>query len=225
MKGEIKNMKRYGDLINKIATKENTLDAFHRAKHGKSRYQEIRVFKGGELPIFLAEMIAKDLKNENYINSTIKYEHIRRLESGKIRDIYKIPFYPHRIIQWAILNVIQPILISKFDFHSYASIPNKGVHKALKYVKIAVNRVPDDSYVFKMDIKKFYESIDKDILIHKLHKIIKCKPTMKLLEFIVRSFKGNGLPIGNLLSQYFANLYLTDLDKYCRHTLKLKKLF
>ena len=106
---------------------------------------------------------------------------------------------------------------------TYASIPNRGIlfgtNRVSKFIK---NNKYD--YYLKFDIKKFYPSIDKEILKNKVANLIKCNDTLNLIFKIINSCE-NGIPIGNYLSQYLANLYLSELDHYCKENLKCKGYF
>lgn len=163
-------------------------------------------------------MRLKDLKNtlESKLYKTSKYD-VFKIYEPKERDIYRLPFYPDRIVHHSIMNVMEKIFVNTFIHQTYACVKRRGIHKCLQD---ASRGVKENKYCLKMDIKKFYPSIDNDILKFLLRKKVKCKDTLWLLDEIIDSEKG--VPIGNYLSQYFANFYLTYFDHYCKEVLKLK---
>lgn len=112
----------------------------------------------------------------------------------------------------AIMNVLEPVFEKQFIFHTYACRKGKGSHKAIKY---AFCKAKNCEYFLKLDVKKYFENIDHNILKRKLSKILKDKDCLDLLFDIIDSFSiEKGLPIGNLTSQFFANLYLSELDHF-----------
>ena len=117
------------------------------------------------------------------------------------------------------MNVLEPIWDNLFIHNSYACRKGKGQHrgstKCAEYVR-------KNKYCLKCDIKKFYPSINHDILFNIIKKKIKCKKTLNLLHDIIYSIEGEtNTPIGNYTSQWFGNLYLNELDMYVKHVLKI----
>lgn len=111
--------------------------------------------------------------------------------------------------------------MKQFISTTYSCIKGRGIHKCLKDLKCALCKHPNETtYCLKFDIKKFYPSINHRILKRIIRRKIKDKTLLKILDEIIDS--ANGVPIGNYLSQYFANLYLTPFDRYCKSTLKCK---
>jgi len=125
------------------------------------------------------------------------------------------------------MNILQPIWEKTFISHVYSAIPGRGLHAAVIELKRWLKDAPSTTYCLKFDVKNFYPSVDHNILLSLIQRKIKCEDTLWLLEEIVRSPGGNkNIPIGNYLSQYFANIYLNPLDRYikedlsCRHYLR-----
>lgn len=116
------------------------------------------------------------------------------------------------------MNVLEPIFVKTFISQTYACIKGRGIHKASFKLR---EYIKDEKYCLKLDIKKFYPSIDNEILKQLLRRKIKDRELLVLLDSIIDSAKG--LPIGNYLSQYLANFYLTYLDHYIKEVLKVKK--
>lgn len=103
-------------------------------------------------------LINHEFRTSNYVTFTKK-------DSRKERLIYKLPFYPDRIVQWAVLQVIEPQLLSFFTDDTYSAIPNRGIHAAFKKMRKDMDEHPDEMvFCCKIDCKKFYPSIDHDIL-------------------------------------------------------------
>ena len=140
---------------------ENLELAFKHARKGKGWYREVKEVESN-LSYYLTE-IQKMLMNHTF--HTSEYATFTKKENGKVREIYKLPFFPDRIVQWAVLQVIEPQLLSFLTDDTYSAIPNKGIHAALKKLRKAVDEHPDElKYCLKIDCKKFYPSIDHDIL-------------------------------------------------------------
>lgn len=120
------------------------------------------------------------------------------------------------------MNKVEPLFKRGMYEFCCASIKGRGIQRGMNYVKrILVNDRKHTKYCLKLDIKKFYPSIDKEILKKKFRKIIKDKDTLYLMDLIVDS-STEGVPIGNFTSQWFANYYLQDLDHYIKEELKVK---
>ena len=144
----------------------------------------------------------------------------KRIYEPKERLIYKLPFYPDRIVQHALMNVVEPIWDSLFIYHSYACRSGKGIHSGSR---LTMEFVRKHRYCLKCDISKFYPSLDHDILFRIIQRKIKCSDTLWLIHDIIYSFPGGkNVPIGNYTSQWFGNLYLNELDQLLKHQYKIK---
>ena len=122
------------------------------------------------------------------------------------------------------MNIVEPIWVNQFIEHTYSCIKGRGIHKCAKDVRKALDRdIEGTKYCLKLDITKFYPSINHDILKHIIRKKIKDKRLLDLLDSIIDS--ADGVPIGNYLSQFFANLYLSDFDHWVKEVLKVKYYF
>lgn len=211
-------MKRYGNLYAKIYDLENLVLAHKNARKRKTFYSEVKVIDADPMP-YLRE-IQKSLINHTY--QTSKYTIFDKFDSGKIRTIYKLPYYPDRIVHWAIMQVLEPIIVNTFTINTCASIPGRGIHKALMLEDKYLKSDPEGTkYCLKLDIKKFFPSVDHDILIKMLYRKFKDPELLDLLEGIIRSVD-SGLPIGNYLSQYLANFYLAYFDHWLKEKKKVK---
>jgi retron-type reverse transcriptase len=155
---------------------------------------------------------------------TSKYE-VFTIYEPKEREIYRLPYYPDRIVHHAIMNVLEPIWISIFTADTYSCIKSRGIHAAAKSVKKALVSDPDGTtYCLKLDVRKFYPSIDHEILRRIIRKKIKDERLLALLDEIIGSV-AVGVPIGNYLSQYFANLYLSYFDHWLKEVKQVKHYF
>lgn len=122
------------------------------------------------------------------------------------------------------MNIVEPIWVKQFIEHTYSCIKGRGIHKCAKDVRKALDRdIEGTRYCLKFDITKFYPSINHDILKHIIRKKIKDRRLLELLDSIIDS--ANGVPIGNYLSQFFANLYLSDFDHWVKEVLRVKYYF
>ena len=145
-------------------------------------------------------------------------------DSGKDREIFKLSYFPDRICQWAILQVIEPYLVKNFIKNTYSAIPGRGIHLALHDIDQAVQHdVPGTQYCLKIDARKYYPSINHDILKKKYRRLFKDDDLLWLLDEIIDSTPGDtGIPIGNYLSQYSGNFYLSSFDHWMKEVKHVK---
>lgn len=213
------NMNRKNNLIQKIYEKENIKRAFYNARKGKLHYREVKQIQANQDHYF--SELQQTLQSGTFKNSS--YEVVTKKTGGKTRQIYKLPFYPDRIVHHCILQVLQPIWMSVFIRDTYATIPGRGIHDGVYRLKNATKDTVNTRYCLKIDIKKYYPSIDHEVLKQIVRKKIKCSGTLQLLDEIIDS--APGIPIGNYVSQWFGNLYLAYFDHYVKEQLKVKHYF
>lgn len=211
-------MKRYNNLFDKIVSLDNLYEADKRARRQKSHRPEVILFDKNKDKLLLD--LQRKLINGEY--ETSEY-YVFKIYEPKEREIFKLPYYPDRIVHHAIMNIMEPIWVSAFVKGTYSCIRKRGIHKALKDVKFALKDEINTQYCLKLDIRKFYPSIDHDILKTIIRKKIKDKRLLSLLDEIIES--AQGVPIGNYLSQFFANLYLTYLDHWIKEQKKVRYYF
>ncbi|MFT3994756.1 MAG: reverse transcriptase/maturase family protein [Dysgonomonas sp.] len=207
-------MKRIGDLYNKICDIDNLYLAYSKARLGKGKTYGVLHFEK-DLDENLLQ-IQRELIDETY--RTSQYD-IFTIHDPKERIIYRLPFRD-RVVHHAIMDVLENIWTSVFISHTYSCIKGKGIHGALKHIKNDLNNIDDTKYCLKMDIRKFYPSIDHDVLKDIIRKKIKDKKLLKLLDGIIDS--APGVPIGNYLSQFLANLYLSYFDHWLKECKRIK---
>lgn len=216
-------VKRYGNLWEKVVSIENITQAYIESRKGKTSKPGVARVDEDPTP-FLLE-IQRLLVTHEYKSG--EYREFPIHERGKDRLVYDVDYFPHRIVHWALMLVIRPILMNSIGDHSYAAMKGRGSHQALAKLKNYLRKDPEGTrYCFKMDVKKFFPSIDKDLMMRKLERKIKDPDVLWLCGEIIYGYPGPGLPIGNYTSQYFANYYLSSIDRYmkqqfhCKHYLR-----
>ena len=211
-------MKRYNNLFAKIIDIDNIKLAHRNAKKGKAHYVEVQQIEGN--PDKYIMEIHNRLANKTF--KTAKYQ-TKNIFEPKKRTIYKLPYFPDRIVHHAIMNVMQPIWDKVFIYDLYSAIPGKGLHRGVERLHHFMKDKENTTYCLKFDIKNFYPSISQEVLYNLVARKIKCKDTLWLLEDIIRSPEGKiNLPIGNYLSQYFSNIYLNWFDHWLKEDKGMK---
>lgn len=211
-------MKRINNLYEKICSIENLQLADKRARKGKGDQYGIAVhdkIRGCNILILCEILLNKTYKTSPY-TSFLVYE-------PKEREVYRLPYFPDRITHHAIMNVMESVWVNVFTADTYSCIKGKGIHAAANAVRKALYDLPGTQYCLKLDIKKFYPNIDHEILKQIIRKKIKDNDLLWLLDEIIDS--APGVPIGNYLSQYFANLYLTYFDHWIKEEKGIKYYF
>ena len=165
-----------------------------------------------------------EIKNNEYTVGEYK-EFI--IYEPKKRVIKKLPFKDRILHQWYIECFIKPYFVPRFINNSYACINGRGTHKCVMKTQEMMRSKRKESgsyYVVQSDISKFFNSINKDILFNILRKKMKDNKLLNLTKIIIYNNDDNcaGLPIGNYTSQYFANIYMNELDYYIKHKLNIK---
>lgn len=195
-------MKRVGNLFEQIISVDNLRLADEKARRGKTHTYGVRVHDKDREANILA--LHEALRNKTYHTSS--YD-IFRIFEPKERIIYRLPYYPDRIVHHAIMNVLEPIWTGLFTYNTYSCVKDRGIEGCAKRVDRIIKKYKGRPlYCLKIDIKKFYPSIDHDVLKQAVRRKIKDPDLLWLLDDIIDS--AEGLPIGNYLSQYLANLML-----------------
>lgn len=198
---------------------DNIREAHRNAKKGKSHYREVKMVDADPERYF--KRIHYMLKNKSFHNS--RYKVFKRFDSGKIREIYKLPYFPDRIVHHCIMQIVEPIWINTLIQNTFACIKRRGIHKAVKKMKEALRDETGTKHCLKCDVKKFYPSINHIVLKDIIRKKIKDSNLLWLLDEIINS--APGIPIGNYLSQHFGNLYLSEIDHKMKEELRCKYYF
>lgn len=208
-------MKRLSNLYSQITSLANLQAADSKAQKGKQHSHGITVHMRNQESNLL--VLQDVLQSKTYKTST--YD-IFTIYEPKERIVYRLPYFPDRIAHHAIMNILEPIFVSTFTADTYSCIKKRGIHKLLENLKRDLKDTEGTHYCLKFDIKKFYPSIDHDVLKGLLRKKFKDPDLLWLLDEIIDS--APGLPIGNYLSQYLANFYLSYFDHWIKEQKAVK---
>lgn len=212
-------MKRIGNLYDKIISLENLQLADEKARKGKLKSYGVKVHDRNREANLLA--LHEALKAGTY--RTSEYSTFTIYEP-KERIIFRLPYYPDRIVHHAVMNVLEPIWLSVFTADTYSCIKKRGIHAAAKKLRRVIDKDKQGcTYCLKIDIRKFYPSVNHDVLKSIVRRKLKDTRLLKLLDEIIDS--AEGLPIGNYLSQYLANLMLTYFDHWVKELKKVRYYF
>ena len=211
-------MKRLGNLYELVCEISNLYKADGLAQRGKSKQFGVLIHNRNQDENL--HKLQKMLLDRTYKTSDYT---IFKIYEPKEREVFRLPYFPDRITHYAVMNILEPVFVSVFTADSYSCIKGKGIHAALRNVKKALKDIEGTQYCLKFDITKFYPSVDHGILKNMLRKKIKDQDLLWLLDEIIDS--SPGLPIGNYLSQYFANFYLTYFDHWLKEVKGVKYYF
>jgi len=215
-------MKSHNNLWNKFISFKNLYSAFLKAKKSKPKSKEIIDFKynlESELFKIQDQLITKKYACSDYF--------MFKIFEPKERLIKALPF-KDRVVQHALCNIIEPIFDKTFISNSYACRKNKGTHAALKDIRKDVQLYFNlNGHSLKSDVRKYFPSIDHIVLKKIISNKIRDKQMLWIINLIIDSDHSDfginkGIPIGNLTSQLFADIYLNELDKFVKHKLKAK---
>ena len=219
--GFAENMaKTYKNLYSRITNFENLHAAYLKARRNKRFKPDVLEFSANletNLVELQEELLSKVYRTGEY--------YVFEVYEPKKRVVAALPFRD-RVVHHAICNVIEPIWEARFIHDSYACRVGKGTHAGADRVTEFLRRAKrewEEVYVLKLDIRGYFPSVDHDILLGLLEKRIACADTLRLIRGIIESWPvdggDKGIPIGNLTSQLFANVYLHEMDKFVKHEL------
>lgn len=212
-------MKRHGNLYEKICSMENLELAHLNARKDKTYYKEVKMVDSN--PSYYLNQIREMLINGTYKVSEYTVSELH--DKGKVRELMKLPYFPDRVIQWAIMLQIEDIFMKNFCHHTCASLKYRGIHQASKILTKYLKNREQSKYCLKLDVKKFYPNIDHEILKRLLRRKFKDEKLLNLIYRIIDSHPdGKGVPIGSYLSQFLANFYLSYFDHWLKEELKVK---
>ena len=210
-------MKRHGHLFDRIVSEGALLAAYTQASRNKRAHRATFRFAsnlGGQIHQLLDELQSGCYRphpcNRFVVNERKK---ARLIEAPAFRDL---------VVQHAIYAVVSPLLEQRYIDTSFACRIGKGTHKAADWLQAALRRAPRTSWTLHVDVRKFFYSIDRNVLEGLLRRVIKCERTLQLMLLFAQRPEPRGVPIGNLLSQTFANVYLNSLDQFCKRELKVR---
>lgn len=201
---------------------ENLLAAWQEFLRGKRNRKDVQEFSTNLMDNIFS--LHYDLLYQTYKHGG--YEAFK-INDPKPRDIHKASVRD-RLLHHAVYRILYPFFAKTFIADSYSCQIGKGTHKAINRFRQFARKVSKNNtrtcYVLKGDIKKFFASIDHNILLETLNEYIPDKNIIWLLEKIIGSFssarKGIGLPLGNLTSQLFVNIYMNRFDQFVKHKIK-----
>lgn len=207
-------MKRVGNLYDSIVSKEALYQGFLDARKSKGGRRGCFEFEKRLAPELLAlhnELTSGIYKPQPYFKFTI--------HEPKKRDIYA-PAFRDCVVQHAIYAKTMPIFEKTFIDQSFACRVGLGTHKAADYAQEALRRAGPGTYTLQLDIKKFFYSIDRPTLQKLIERKIKDNKLVTLMMMFAEYQEPTGIPIGNLLSQMYALIYMNPLDHYATRVLK-----
>lgn len=212
--------KTYKNLYTKLYSYENLLLAFKKAKKRKSKKKYVLDFEKNlkqNLKQLQQELINNTYEPKPLTTFTIRDPKTRKISASAFRD---------RIIHHALINIIQPIFEKTFILDSCANQKKKGTSFAIKRFDFFKRKIFKTGFIFKADIKHYFQEVDQSILLDIIKQKIKDKKIINLIKTILKNhktkIKDKGMPLGNLTSQFFANVYLNELDYFIKHKLKIK---
>ncbi|MBI2627719.1 group II intron reverse transcriptase domain-containing protein [Candidatus Nomurabacteria bacterium] len=226
-------MRIYNKLFNKIIKPENLFSAWDEFKKGKGKkFDVLRFEKNLEQNIFQLHRDLRDktYKHGGYTSFYISDPKLRHIHKATVRD---------RVLHHAVFQVLNPIFEPTYIHNSFSCRIGKGNHKGVEALAHMLRQASKNNtktcFVLKCDVRKFFDSVDQNILIEILDKRIKDEKVMNLIREIIGSFVSTyereresifparkGIPIGNLTSQIFANIYMNEFDQFVKHKLKVK---
>lgn len=234
-------MKRVGNLYKNVWAYDNLKLAHKNARAKKGWYKEVR-----EVDADLENRLYKiQTMLVHHLYVTSPYEMFYKQEGPKLRKIYKLPYYPDRIVQWALMQVVSPHIEKNLIRDTFSAIPGRGIHDGLHRVQDAMyNHKEDCLFCLKFDIRHYYQSIVHDLLKQSYEKMFKDPEILDLVFGIIDSINTLdeedkdemrslglevndecGIPIGNFFSQWSGNFFLSQFDHWVKESLGVKFYF
>lgn len=212
-------MKRIGFLYEQLCSYELIETAITEASRGKQPRQEVAIVLQNrhEHILQLLRMFEEEcVKFTPYFEFNCYDPH-----SKKTREIRRPAFYPDQIIHWCVVLVLKPVFMRGMYKYCSGSIPGRGAVYGCRAVRKWINQDPTNTtYVAQLDVRKFYDSINHDVLMGMWRKKIKDRRMLTLIEKLLQT--APGVPIGNYTSQWMANFFLQGLDHFIKETLGVK---
>lgn len=209
-------MKRHGNLFDIAFTEQNMFEAYVDARQGKRMRRACYWFdiRAGAV----IDWLLRKLRDGTY--QPRGYKHFMVYEP-KPRQI-SAPWFGDIVVQHAVYRIVRPLFERTYIDASFACRPGFGTHRAADYAQRVLQACPPDRYVMKLDIRRFFYSIDRDILRKLIERKIKDKRLVDIMMRFAHMETPLGIPIGNLLSQTYALIYLNALDHFVKRELKVK---
>lgn len=214
------------DVFAEIIGLDNLFLVWKEFKRGKKNKREIQEFEFNlEDNLFQLheELRTQTYRHSNYTSFYVRDPKLRHIHKASVRD---------RVLHHAVFRILYPIFDKVFIYDSYSCRLGKGAHRAVarleKFAGGLSNNYRRNIFALKCDIRRFFDSVDQKILFGLIQKRVKSNGALWLIGEIIRSFqkeRNKGLPLGNVTSQLFANIYLNEFDQFVKHKLKIKHYF
>lgn len=209
--------KRHGNLYEQMFTLDALHAAYLRSRDRKRKKSAVRRFE--QNLGFNLQALHKELQAGTYAPRPYKTFHVyepkpRLIHAPHFRDV---------VVQQAMYAVLYPLVDSRLCFESYGCRKNKGTHRAADRAQQFLRESPPDSYLLQLDIRKFFYRIDRETLLGQWRKIVKDERVLHLLHEFSLYPANAGVPIGNLMSQIAALIYLNPMDHYIKRELKASR--
>ena len=211
--------KTFNNLYGMICDFDNLMAAYRKARCGHRYTRDVLQFSANleeELITLHNELVWGTYRTSEY-RTFLVFE-------PKQRQISALPFRD-RVVHHALCNIVEPLFERKYIPDSYGCRVARGTHAGsdrLQYFLRVAKRNWPQVYCMKLDISRFFPSVNRESLKRILRRAIRCRDTLHLLDSIIDHGPETGIPIGNLTSQLFANIYLDQLDHFCKEVLRLK---
>ncbi|MBI5797712.1 hypothetical protein HZA98_02285 [Candidatus Woesearchaeota archaeon] len=217
-------MKTYRNLWQELCSYENLQVAFEKASRGKTQKPYVIEFERdikSNIQKLRIELLFHCYRPQPLVTFILRDPKIRKISKSHFRD---------RVVHHAICNIIEPFFEREFIYDSYANRIGKGTLKAIQRFDKFKRKVSKNNshacFILKADIKAYFDNVNNSILTRIIEKKILDQKVMHLIKIILRNHTGDalrkGMPLGNLTSQFFANVYLNELDQYVKQKLKIK---
>lgn len=213
---------------------ENLRLAHKRAKKDKGYYKEVKIVDSN--PDYYFKQIQKMLKDKTYSVVQDDYRMMKRNDYGKERRMFVLDYFPHRIVQHALLIQIEEIIFKNLIENTFSSLPTRGIHKTLRSLTYDLRNYEDETqFALQMDIKKFYPSVNHEVNKQQYRRIFKDSDLLWLIDMIIDSLclgddgekvdllntsmsddERRGIAIGSLFSQWDGNFNLSGLDHWLK---------
>lgn len=227
-------MKTYRNLYEELCSFDNLRIAYVKARQRKKSSSAIMEF--AQHWQFHLWALRRELRTNSYRPQPLQTFILRDPKTRRIC----VSEFRDRIVHHALVNILQPIFEPRFIADSYASRKGKGTLHALQRADIFIRKVTKNgvlvpeaknnnqvkSYALKCDIKHYFDAVDHNVLLDIFRLRIKDKNVLWLITLILKNYhsgqSGKGMPLGNWTSQFFANVYLNELDQFVKHQLHAK---
>ncbi len=209
----------------KLISVENLFQAWSEFKKGKGKRKDVQFFERNledNLFSLHQSLVKKTYKHGSYESFFVNDPKRRHIHKASVID---------RVVHHLLYKHLYGVFDKTFIFDSYSCRLEKGTHRGVKrlekFTRIVSKNYTRECWALKLDIKKFFASVDQEVLLHLLSERVKDKDVLGLLKAVIGSFhsgevEGKGIPLGNLTSQVFANIYMNELDQFVKQDLRIK---